>query len=49
MKLDYQGEGTILTKNLDFDEKGVFRFCNLPKIQRGDPCKMPNINVVQPY
>ena len=24
-----------------------FCFCNLPKIQRGDPCKMCNINVVQ--
>ena len=27
----------------------VFCFCNLPKIQRGDPCKMSNINVVQPF
>ena len=26
-----------------------FCFCNLPKIQRGDPCKMSNINVVQSF
>ena len=31
---------------LSFD---VFCFCNLPKIQRGDPCKMSNINVVQSF
>ena len=27
----------------------VFWFCNLPKIHRGDPYKMSNINVVQSY
>ena len=27
----------------------VFCLCNLPKIQRGDPCKMCNINVVQSF
>ena len=27
----------------------VFWFCNLPKIHRGDPYKMFNINVVQSY
>ena len=26
-----------------------FCFCNLPKIQRGDPCKMTNIKVVQSF
>ena len=26
-----------------------FCFCNLPKIQRGDPCKMSKINVVQSF
>ena len=27
----------------------VFWFCNLPKIQRGDPCIMSNINVVHSF
>ena len=27
----------------------VFWFCNLPKIHRGDPYKMSNINVVQSF
>ena len=34
----------IFYKGPPFD---VFWFCNLPKIQRGDPYKMSNINVVQ--
>ena len=36
----------IFYKGPPFD---AFWFCNLPKIQRGDPCKMSNINVVQSF
>ena len=34
---------------LDILQDDVFCFCNLPKIQRGDPCKMYNITVVQSF